>query len=198
MSCRCHGNQLHFWRNDFGFIVRGQKWSNVGNFVNIWNLSCATLSVHLSESKAECYLTHCDTDFGGVNLKLTWTVIYKCKRQPNFFYRAFIKNRVLTRCMSWLVSFARANWRWKERELSENNKIKKYFPLWDSNPGPSVYEASTLPLSHEDWCQSSDKRSPGFTCAIFWNLPVARVRCSKIICRLFLSSDMCIVLMFTN
>ena len=52
--------------------------------------------------------------------------------------------------MSWLVSFARANWRCKERESSENNKIKTSCPLWDSNPGPSVYEASTLPLSHED------------------------------------------------
>ena len=37
-----------------------------------------------------------------------------------------------------------------------------------------------------------------FTCAIFRNLPVARVRCSKIICRLFLSSDICIVLLFTK
>ena len=30
-----------------------------------------------------------------------------------------------------------------------------------------------------------DKRSPGFTRVIFRNLPVARFRCSKIICRLF-------------
>ena len=30
-----------------------------------------------------------------------------------------------------------------------------------------------------------NKRSPGFTYAIFINLPVARVRCSKIICRFF-------------
>ena len=44
----------------------------------------------------------------------------------------------------------------------------------------------------------ADKTSPGFTCAIFRNLPVARVRCSKIICRLFLSYDICIVLLFTN
>ena len=44
----------------------------------------------------------------------------------------------------------------------------------------------------------ADKTSPTFTCAIFRNLPVARVRCSKIICRLFLSYDICIVLLFTN
>ena len=44
----------------------------------------------------------------------------------------------------------------------------------------------------------ADKNSPGFTCAIFRNLPVARVRWSKIICRLFLSYDICIGLLFTN
>ena len=41
-----------------------------------------------------------------------------------------------------------------------------------------------------------DKSSPGFTCAIFRNLPVARGRCSKIICRLFLSYNICIALQF--
>ena len=46
-------------------------------------------------------------------------------------------------------SFARANWSCKERESSENNKITNFCPLWDSNPVPSVYEASALPLSHE-------------------------------------------------
>ena len=86
----------------------------------------------------------------------------------------------------------------KERESSENNKIKNVCPLWDSNPGPSVYEASALPLSHKGRCQFADKTSPGFNCAIFRNLPVACVRCSKIICRLFLSYDICIVLLFTN
>ena len=121
-----------------------------------------------------------------------------CKQQPYFFYRAFIYNRVLTRCMSWLVSFARANWSCQERQLSENNKIKKSCSLWDSNPGPSVYEASALPLSHDTDISRADKRSPGFTCAIFRSLPVARVRCSKIICRLFFSSDICIVVLFTN
>ena len=64
-------------------------------------------------------------------------------------------------------------------------KIKNSCPLWDSNPGPSVYEVSALPLSHEPDVSLADKTSPGFTCAIFRNLPVARVRCSKIICRLF-------------
>ena len=44
----------------------------------------------------------------------------------------------------------------------------------------------------------TDKNLPGFTCAIFRNLPVAHVRCSKIICHLFLSYDICIVLLFTN
>ena len=32
-----------------------------------------------------------------------------------------------------------ANWRCKERELSENNKIKKSCPQWDLNPGPPAY-----------------------------------------------------------
>ena len=41
-----------------------------------------------------------------------------------------------------------------------------------------------------------DKSSPSFTCAILINLPVARGRCSKIICHLFLSYNTCIVLLF--
>ena len=35
-----------------------------------------------------------------------------------------------------------------------------------------------------------------FTCAIFRNLPAAHGRCSKIICRVFLSYNSCIVLLF--
>ena len=40
------------------------------------------------------------------------------------------------------------------------------------------------------------KTLPGFTCAIFRNLPIARGICSKLICRLFLSYNICIVLLF--
>ena len=43
-----------------------------------------------------------------------------------------------------------------------------------------------------------DKSSPAFTCAILRNLPVARGRCRKLICRLFLSYNICIVLLFEN
>ena len=38
-----------------------------------------------------------------------------------------------------------------ERELQN----EKFLPIWDSNPGPSAYEAKVLPLSYEDWCLSS-------------------------------------------
>ena len=50
-------------------------------------------------------------------LKLTWKVIYRWKRQPYFFLRTYFKNRVLARCMLWLISFARANPDCKERKL---------------------------------------------------------------------------------
>ena len=46
--------------------------------------------------------------------------------------------------MSWLISFARSC---QELESSENYKMKNFCPLWDSNPGPSAYEAKALPLS---------------------------------------------------
>ena len=88
--------------------------------------------------------------------------------------------------MSWLVSFARANWRCKERELSENNKIKKSLPTVGFEPGTSRLpsERATTELRRlmsTEWI----KVHLVFTCAIFRNLLVARVRCSKIICRLF-------------
>ena len=45
-----------------------------------------------------------------------------------------------------------------------------------------------------------DKSSPGFNCASFRNLPAAHGRCSKIICRVFLSYiysyTICIALLF--
>ena len=90
--------------------------------------------------------------------------------------------------MSCLVSFARANWRCKEHELSENNKIKKVLPTLGFEPGTSrlLSDRTTTELRRlmsTEWI----KVHLVFTCAIFRNLPVARVRCSKIICRLFLS-----------
>ena len=41
-----------------------------------------------------------------------------------------------------------------------------------------------------------DKSSPGFTCAMFRNLHVDCSRCSKVICRFFLSYNICTVLLF--
>ena len=57
-----------------------------------------------------------------------------------------------------------------ERELQNENSC----PLWDSNPGPSTYEAKALPLSatKTDVCQG-DKSLPDFNCAIFLKLPTA-------------------------
>ena len=40
------------------------------------------------------------------------------------------------------------------------------------------------------------KSSTGFTCSFFRNLTIGRGRCSKIICRLFLPCNICIVLLF--
>ena len=41
-----------------------------------------------------------------------------------------------------------------------------------------------------------DKSSPGFTCVILKNLPAGHGRYRKIICRVFLSYNYCIVLLF--
>ena len=57
-------------------------------------------------------------------LKLTWTVINQCRRQPYFLYQTFIWNRVLARCMSWLISFAWASSSCKERKrVLQNEKF---------------------------------------------------------------------------
>ena len=42
--------------------------------------------------------------------------MYYCRRQPYFFYGILIKNRVLARCMSWLISFALAYLSCKKRK----------------------------------------------------------------------------------
>ena len=41
ITCRCHGNQLHFRRNVFGFAVRGQKWEV---WLNSETIMCHPLS----------------------------------------------------------------------------------------------------------------------------------------------------------
>ena len=51
--------------------------------------------------------------------ELTWIAIYYCRRQPYFFYRTFIYNRVLGMCMPGLISFA-----WASRSGSQKNKMK--------------------------------------------------------------------------
>ena len=86
----------------------------------------------------------------------------------------------MARCMSWLISFARATHSCQERESSENNKVKNYCPLLDSNQGTSAYEAKALSLSYEGWRE--DQSSPCFKCVMFRNLPAANGTCSKIIC----------------
>ena len=48
--------------------------------------------------------------------KLKWSIIYHWRRQPYFFLANLYLNRVLARCMSWLISFAWANSSWKERK----------------------------------------------------------------------------------
>ena len=57
-----------------------------------------------------------------ITLKLTWTVIYYNRRQPYFFQRTFIWNRVLAKCMSWLISFAWASSSCKERKQGLQNE----------------------------------------------------------------------------
>ena len=99
-----------------------------------------------------------------------------------------------------MVGFiCRAKWRCKERKLSENKKNLKVLPTVGFEPGTSrlLSERATTELRRlmsTEWIEVHLV----FTCAIFRNLPVARVRCSKIICRLFLSSNICIVLLLTN
>ena len=108
------------------------------HFSGLWTLDhwVVSLDMNLPMRLAHQVLIYLYTYINHVEvLKLTWTVIYNCKRQPYFFYRAFIYNRVLTRCMSWLVSFARATWRCKERELNENNKMQKVLRTVGFEPG---------------------------------------------------------------
>ena len=142
------------------------------------------------------YLLHLTRE---VTLKLTWTVIYNCKRQPYFFsIEPLSKTRYwLGVCHGWFhlqgLTGGVKNASWvriiKLKSLVHCGIRTRDLPFTNR----ARYHWAT-----ETDVSRADKRSPGFTCAIFRNLPVARVRCSKIICRLFLSSDICIVLLFTN
>ena len=82
-------------------------------------------------------------------LKLTWTITYYCRRQPHFFLsNLYLKHgngsvyvMVDFICKGYLV-----------RKSSENYKMKNSYQPWDSNPGPSAYEANALTLMYKDWC----------------------------------------------
>ena len=95
----------------------------------------------------------CTSGFESSSLKLTWKVINHWRWQPYFILANLFWNRVLARCIAWLISFAWAYWSCACRESSQNCKMQNSCPQWDSNPGPPAYLASALPLSYEDWCQ---------------------------------------------
>ena len=85
------------------------------------------------------------------SLKLTQTVIYYYRRQPSFSNEPiYLKQGIGSVYV--MVDFICKGYLelWEDRESSENYKMKKIYQLWDSNPGPSAFEASALPLSYED------------------------------------------------
>ena len=68
---------------------------------------------------------------------------------------------------------------------TENYKMKNSFPQWDSNPGPSAYEANALSVEVLELINIDHRKvtsfyfsftcttcSPGFTCAILSNIVV--------------------------
>ena len=57
------------------------------------------------------------------SLNLTWKVISHWRRQPYFILANLFWNRVLARCMSWLISFAWVYWSCADRESSLNYKM---------------------------------------------------------------------------
>ena len=138
------------------------------------------------------YTRHC-------GLKLTWTVIYYCKWQPYFFSIEPLSKTGywLGVCHGW---FHLQGITGGEKNTSRV-RITKLKILVHS--GIRTGDLPFTKRARYHWATKADvglagKTSLSFTCTIFRNLPVARVRCSKIICCLFLSYDICIVLLFTN
>ena len=131
-------------------------------------------------------------------LKLTWTVIYNCKRQPYFSIEPLSKTGYwLGVCHGWF----HLQWLTEGVKNASWVRITKLKSL--AHCGIRTRDLPLTKRARYHWATKTNvsrvvKRSPGFTCAIFRNLSVARVRCCKIVCRLFLSSDICIVLLFTN
>ena len=81
--------------------------------------------------------------------------------------------------MSWLITFAWDYSSCEERGLSENYKMKNSCPQWDSNPVPSAYEASALTIATRSDIYLALKRLARLSAVCYFNLPVARGRCSK-------------------
>ena len=120
-----------------------------------------------------------------MSLKLTWKVIYYCRRQPYFSIELLSKTwywlGVLV-CLGWfhLQGLSRA-----VRNASRMRIIK-----WKLLPNVG-FELGDLPLTKRKryhWATRTDvygvnKSSPDFNCAVFRNLPAAHGRYSQIICR---------------
>ena len=121
-------------------------------------------------------------------LKLTWTVIYYCRRQPYFFLsKLYLEHSIgLVYIMVYFIC--------KGLTRAVKNANRARITKWKSISNCGI-RTQDLPLTKRTlyrWVTRADicrvnKISPGFTCAIFKKLPVASGRCSKIICRLFLS-----------
>ena len=134
-----------------------------------------------------------------VDLKLTWTITYYCKRQPYFFsIEPLSKTRYwLGVCHDWfhLQGLTRGVKNASRVRITKLKILVHYGIRTRDLPFTKRARYHWATKTDVNWV---DKRSPGFYLYYFRNLPEARVRCSKIICRLFLSYDICIVLLFTN
>ena len=121
-----------------------------------------------------------------VHWYLKLTVIFNCKRQPYFFYRVFRSKTGywLGVCHGWF-HLQGLTGGVKNASRVRITKLKSL-----THCGIRTRDLPFTKRARYHWATKADvsradKCSPGFTYAIFRNLPVARVRCSKIICRFF-------------
>ena len=74
--------------------------------------------------------------------------------------------------------------------------MKNSCPQWDSNPGPSTYEANSLGVALLIEISIEHLNVDRVYLSLQSKLSVPRGRCSIMICRVFLSGNISIVLLF--
>ena len=145
--------------------IKFQEWSGwvFATFVQFWIIEFQSHSNCLSFMSA---------------VKLTWKVIYQWKRQSYLFLaNLFLKQGISSEYV--IVDFIRMGLLDLWGAPTENYKMKNSCPQWDSNQGPSAYEANALSVELLQPISIDHLKVTAFYMSFLCKLPVPRGRCNS-------------------